>query len=98
MRGAWYVVAAVAIAAGACTKGKAGGAGDPGGGGPMGTPVELAVARTDTVREDIDATGQLEAVESTDLRPEADGVNLQIVDRAGQEVVPGPAAVHVHDA
>src|SRR5207244_4065701 len=89
MRGAWYVVAAVAIAAGACKKGKAGGAGDPSGGGPMGMPVEVAAARTDTVRDEIAATGQIEAVQSIDLRPEVDGRIVEILIREGQEVDEG---------
>ena len=98
MRGAWYVVAAVAIAAGACKKGKAGGAGDPGGGGPMGMPVEVAVARTDTVRDEIAATGQIEAVQSIDLRPEVDGRIVEIVVREGQEVDQGTPLFKVDDA
>ena len=62
-RGAWWaVVAGAVVAIGGCKKGKAGGAGDPGGGAPMGMPVEVVVARTDTVRDEISATGQIEAV------------------------------------
>ena len=70
MRGAWYVMlAGVTLAAGACKKGRAGGPGGfGGGGGPMGLPVEVAVARLDTVRDEIAATGQIEAVQSIDLR------------------------------
>src|SRR6266704_3385882 len=71
-RDAFWVVAALAIAAGACSKSKASGAGDPGGGAPMGMPVEVVVARADTVRDEIAATGQIEAEQSIDLRPEVD--------------------------
>src|SRR5207302_2747187 len=76
MRGAWCVVlAGVTMTAGACKKGRAGGpgGGGGGGGGPMGLPVEVAVARVDTVRDEIAATGQIEALQSIDLRPEVDG-------------------------
>src|SRR5713226_705863 len=89
-REGFWVVAALAIAAGACKKGKAGGpdpaGGGPGGGGPMGMPVEVVVARTDTVRDEIAATGQIEAVQSIDLRPEVDGRIVEILIREGQEV------------
>ena len=96
--GAWYVVAAAAIAAGACQKGKAGAAGGPGGGGPMGMPVEVAVARTDTVRDEIAATGQIEAVQSIDLRPEVDGRIVEILIGEGQEVEQGTPLFKVDDA
>src|SRR5881397_365914 len=74
-REGFWVVAALAIAAGACSKSKAGGPDPAGGrgGAPMGMPVEVVVARTDTVRDEISATGQIEAVQSIELRPEVDG-------------------------
>src|ERR1041385_7589371 len=97
-RGAFWVMAALAIAAGACKKGKAGGAADPGGGGPMGMPVEVVVARTDTVRDEITATGQIEAVQSIDLRPEVDGRIVEILIREGQEVDQGTPLFKVDDA
>src|SRR5881409_119512 len=91
---------ALAIAAGACKKGKAGGP-DPaggGGGGPMGMPVEVAVARSDTVRDQIAATGQIEAVQSIDLRPEVDGRIVEFLVREGQEVEQGTPLFKVDDA
>jgi len=97
-RDAFWVVAAVAIAAGACKKGKASGAGGPGGGAPMGMPVEVAVARSDTVRDEIAATGQIEAVQSIDLRPEVDGRIVEILIREGQEVDQGTPLFKVDDA
>src|SRR5205823_4944816 len=73
-RGAWCaMVAGAVVAIGGCKKGKASGAAGFGGGAPMGMPVEVAVARSDTVRDEIAATGQIEAVQSIDLRPEVDG-------------------------
>jgi membrane fusion protein, multidrug efflux system len=102
VRGAWYVVlAGVALAAGACKKGKAGAAGfggGAGGGPPMGVPVEVAVARTDTVRDEIDATGEIEAVQSIELRPEVDGRIVEILIREGQQVEQGTALFKVDDA
>src|SRR6058998_3249244 len=92
---------ALAIAAGACKKGKAGGpdpAGGGGGGAPMGMPVEVVVARTDTVRDEITATGQIEAVQSIDLRPEVDGRIVEILVREGQEVERGTPLFKVDDA
>src|SRR2546430_9774086 len=92
---------ALAIAAGACKKGKAGGpdpAGGGGGGAPMGMPVEVVVARTDTVRDEIAATGQIEAVQSIDLRPEVDGRIVEILIREGQEVEQGTPLFKVDDA
>src|SRR5256714_5263557 len=94
-------VMALAIAAGACKKGKAGGpdpAGGGGGGAPMGMPVEVVVARTDTVRDEISATGQIEAVQSIDLRPEVDGRIVEILIREGQEVDQGTPLFKVDDA
>src|SRR6266567_1450536 len=97
-RDAFWVVAALAIAAGACSKSKASGAGDPGGGAPMGMPVEVVVARADTVRDEIAATGQIEAVQSIDLRPEVDGRIVEILIREGQEVDQGTPLFKVDDA
>ncbi len=91
-------VAATALALGGCKKTKAGAPGGFGGGGPMGLPVEVAVARTDTVRDEIGATGQIEAVQSIDLRPEVDGRIVAILVREGQEVAEGTPLFKVDDA
>ena len=98
-RDAVWAIAALAIAAGACNKSKAGGP-DPagGGGGPMGMPVEVVVARADTVRDEIGATGQIEAMQSIDLRPEVDGRIVEILIREGQEVEQGTPLFKVDDA
>jgi membrane fusion protein, multidrug efflux system len=99
MRGVWCVVlAAVVVGAGACKKSKGGAAGGFGGAGAMAMPVEVAVARTDTVRDEIAATGQIEAVQSIDLRPEVDGRIVDIVIREGQEVEQGTPLLKVDDA
>jgi len=101
-RDAIWAMAALAIAAGACNKSKAGGpdpAGGAGGGGaPMGMPVEVVVARTDTVRDEITATGQIEALQSIDLRPEVDGRIVDFLIHEGQEVDQGTPLFKVDDA
>src|SRR6059036_4355774 len=95
-----WVVAALAIAAGACSKSKAGGRDPAGGGGgaPMGMPVEVVLARTDTVRDEIAATGQIEAVQSIDLRPEVEGRIVEFLVREGQEVDKDTPLFKVDDA
>src|SRR5438094_2556826 len=98
-RGAWCaMVAGAVVAIGGCKKGKASGAAGFGGGAPMGMPVEVAVARSDTVRDEIAATGQIEAVQSIDLRPEVDGRIVEILIREGQEVEQGTPLFKVDDA
>src|SRR5438309_6337703 len=98
-RGAWCaMVAGAVVAIGACKKGKASGAAGFGGGAPMGMPVEVAVARSDTVRDEIAATGQIEAVQSIDLRPEVDGRIVEFLVREGQEVEQGTSLFKVDDA
>ncbi len=97
MRGAWCVVVVGATLAAACKKSKASGAGGFGG-GPMALPVEVAVARMDTVRDEIAATGQIEAMQSIDLRPEVDGRIVAILVREGQEVEEDTPLLKVDDA
>src|SRR5436853_1019964 len=99
-RGAWCaVVAGAVLAVAGCKKGKAtGAAGFGGGGAPMGMPVEVAVARADTVRDEIAATGQIEALQAIDLRPEVDGRIVEILIREGQEVDQGTPLFKVDDA
>jgi membrane fusion protein (multidrug efflux system) len=81
----WCVTVALAAA---CTKGK-GGAPGGGAGGPPAFPVEVAVARADTVRDEIAATGQIESLQSIELRPEVEGRIVAILFHEGQEVAPG---------
>ncbi len=52
-------------------------------------PVEAAVARTDTVRDEIAATGQIEALQSIELRPEVEGRIVGILFHEGQAVEQG---------
>src|SRR2546422_4476790 len=98
VRGAWCVTAAALVAAGACKKSGAGGQGGFGGGGPMAMPVEVAVARTDTVRDEIAATGQIEAVQSIDPPPQGGGRHLEILVPQGQEGGQGTPPLQGGDA
>ena len=92
----------LALLAPACSKGGAApGAGGPGGPGGGGTPamlVEVAVARSDTVVDAIAATGEIEAVQSIELRPEVGGRIVAILFQEGQEVAQGAPLFKVDDA
>ena len=98
----WSVVAVAAAALAACSKAES--AGQPGGkdggqgGGPPAMPVEVAVARTDTVVDAILATGQIEAVQSIELRPDVEGRIAQILVREGATVSQGTPLFKVDDA
>jgi membrane fusion protein (multidrug efflux system) len=70
-------------------------------GGPPGgfsMPVEVAVARQDTVVDAIAATGQIEALQAIELKPEVEGRINDIVAREGQEVGQGGALFRIDDA
>jgi membrane fusion protein (multidrug efflux system) len=79
----------------ACGKGKSAG---PGGGGPPPMPVEVSVAQRDTVVDAIAATGQIEAIQAIELRPEVEGKIVDILVREGQEVGTGTPLFKVDDA
>jgi multidrug efflux pump subunit AcrA (membrane-fusion protein) len=61
----------------ACSEGQAGSAGAGGGRPP--TPVEVTAAITDTVVDAIYATGEIEAVQSIEVRPEVTGRLTEIL-------------------
>ena len=84
----------------ACKKANsaAGGGGGPGGPGGFAMPVEVATAIRDTVVDAIAATGQIEAIQSIELRPEVSGRITDILVREGQEVGAGTALFKVDDA
>jgi membrane fusion protein, multidrug efflux system len=94
-----WLALALALAGGACGGGEQGGAGGPPGRGgpPMAMPVDVAVARVDTVVETIRATGQIEAVQSIELRPEVEGRIIEIVVPEGREVAQGAALFKIDD-
>jgi len=100
-------VAMLAVLAGACgtsgapAAGATGGAaGRPGGGraggGPV--PVEVVLVRSDTVIDAITATGQIEPLQSIELRPEVDGRLVDIMVREGDFVAQGTPLFRVDDA
>src|SRR5438034_4372854 len=81
----------------ACKKANSAAGGGPGGGG-FAMPVEVAAAIRDTVVDAIAATGQIEAVQSIELRPEVQGRIIDILVREGQPVDAGTALFKVDDA
>ena len=95
------LIAVVALAA--CSKNDAGaeGAGAGGEGGPPGgfaMPVEVAVAKRDTVVDVLQSTGQIEAIQSIELKPEIEGRVTAILIREGQAVSQGTPLFRIDDA
>ncbi|HEU5050522.1 MAG TPA: efflux RND transporter periplasmic adaptor subunit [Gemmatimonadales bacterium] len=98
MRATSPILFLAALAAG-CSDADSADSGGPGGGGPPpGIPVEVAVAATDTVIDAIAATGQVEAVQSIELRPEIDGRITRIYIREGASVGQGTPLFQIDDA
>jgi membrane fusion protein (multidrug efflux system) len=64
----------------------------------MGMPVDVVEARLDSVVDAIHATGQIEAVQAIELRPEVSGRLTGILVREGREVRAGTALFKVDDA
>lgn len=69
-----------------------------GGGGQRPMPVRAAEAVTDTVVEEVRATGEIEAIQSIELRPEVSGRLERILAREGTEVRRGTPLFKVDDA
>src|SRR6266446_2038419 len=82
----------------ACKKANSAAGGGPGGPGGFAMPVEVAAAIRDTVVDAIAATGQIEAIQSIELRPEVSGRITDILVREGQEVADGTPLFKVDDA
>ena len=74
----------------------AGGGGE--GGGPPAMPVEVVAADADTVVDAILATGQIEAINSVELRPDIEGRIAAIMVREGSTVSKGQPLFQVDDA
>jgi membrane fusion protein (multidrug efflux system) len=89
------VLAAVLL--GACRKAQSKGPSGGAGGGPPGLPVEVAVVRQDTVRDEVPATGDIEALQAIDLRPEVEGRLVGILVEEGTEVAKGAPLLQVDD-
>lgn len=98
MRSRLLAFAALAAALAGCTKGNSKTAGgDPGGGGPPPMPVDVAVAREDTIVDAIAATGQIEAVQSIELRSDVEGRVVGILMTEGREVEEGAPLFKIDD-
>src|SRR5882762_2044012 len=82
----------------ACKKANSAAGGGPGGPGGFAMPVEVAAAIRDTVVDAIAATGQIEAIQSIELRPEVSGRITDILVREGQEVADSTPLFKVDDA
>ncbi|HEU4523458.1 MAG TPA: efflux RND transporter periplasmic adaptor subunit [Gemmatimonadales bacterium] len=76
----------------------AGTGGGPGGDGPPAMPVEVVSAVADTVVDAILSTGQIEAINSVELRPDIEGRIAEILVREGSTVSKGQPLVQVDDA
>jgi membrane fusion protein (multidrug efflux system) len=61
-------------------------------------PVEAAAARADTVIDAILATGQIEALQSIELKPDVEGRLVQILVREGTVVARGTPLFKIDDA
>ena len=94
------VVAVLAALTAACSSAESNSTnGAPGGaGGRPAMPVEVAAARLDTVVDAISATGEIEALQSIELRPEVEGRLVDILVREGREVGVGQPLFKVDDA
>ncbi len=92
----WLTLGLVALAG--CKKGEAAAGGGMGAGGEMPpSAVEVAVARTDTVVDAIEANGQVEAIQAIELRPEIEGRITEIPAAEGTEVAAGAPLVRIDD-
>jgi len=69
-----------------------------GGGGGFAMPVEVAIAQSDTVVDAIRATGEIEAIQSIELRPEIEGRLTEILAKEGATVKKGTPLFRVDDA
>jgi membrane fusion protein (multidrug efflux system) len=90
-----------ATLAAACSKAESAANGKesgPGGGAPPPMPVEVAVAASDTVVDAINASGQVEAIQAIELRPDIEGRLTQILVREGTPVARGTPLFKVDDA
>jgi len=85
------------LLASACGKGGPAEGQGGGEGGAFSLPVEVAVARQDTVVDAILATGQIEAIQSAELRPEVEGRIVEILMREGSDVEKGEALFRIDD-
>lgn len=91
-------VAALVLAACNSANPEGGAGGGPPGGEMPPMPVEVVVAAADTVIDAIQATGQIEAMQQIELRPEVDGRITGILVREGARVSRGTGLFKIDDA
>ncbi len=91
---AYWLLLPVALVAAGC-KDEAPAATRAGAGRPV--PVEVVPARTETVIDAITATGQVEALQSIELRPDVDGRLVEIFVHEGAAVAAGAPLFKVDD-
>lgn len=96
-RGMRVAIALVAVGA-ACKKAPPKAAAAAPGAAVPGIAVEVAVAKRDTVTDAIAATGQIEAVQSIELRPDVEGRIVEILFREGSEMGKGTPLFRIDDA
>ena len=82
----------------ACSKADGEPEGAGAGGGPPAMPVEVVKATADTVVDAILATGQIEAINSVELRPAIEGRIAAILVREGSTISKGQPLFQVDDA
>jgi membrane fusion protein (multidrug efflux system) len=88
----------VGLSLGACAEKIDNAGGQAGGGGGFAMPVEVAVARVDTVVDAIFGNGQIEAIQSIELRPEIAGRLTEILFTEGATVQKGTPLFRIDDA
>ena len=91
------LIVLLAVALPACTRASPESKAGAAGGSPPAMPVEVAAARTDTVVDAILASGQIEAIQSIEIRPDIEGRLAQILVREGAEVTRGAPLFKVDD-
>ena len=93
-----YAVVMVMVGALGCGGAEAGDTPGEGSGSFPPTPVDVAEAKQDTVIDEINANGQIEAVQAIELRPEVEGRLVAVLVREGTEVREGTPLFKVDDA
>ncbi|MHB1329103.1 MAG: efflux RND transporter periplasmic adaptor subunit [Gemmatimonadales bacterium] len=93
---AYWLLLPVALVAAGCKDEAPAAAASRGAGRPV--PVEVVPARSETVIDAITATGQIEALQSIELRPDVDGRLIEIFVHEGAAVTAGAPLFKVDDA
>jgi membrane fusion protein (multidrug efflux system) len=92
----WLLGASTAVLISACNQADSA-PGAPGDGMPP-SPVEVVIAVQDTVVETLNATGQIEAEQAIELRPDVEGRITEILVSEGRTVAAGAPLFKIDDA